>query len=64
MKIDPHGAFGMILTFLSVAVLITLGVVLIGATVYTAFELDSTSALLALVIIAIGLSVAWLDYSK
>jgi len=64
MRIDPNGAIGMILTFLSVAMLITLAVGGIALIVWGAFVAKSVFMMACILMAAIGLPIAWLEYAK
>jgi hypothetical protein len=63
-KIDPDGALGTLLTFMSVATLATLflgGIVII---IYGAFKAGSVLMMAVLFLAAIVLPIAWLEYAQ
>ena len=64
MKIDPYGAIGMILTFLSVAILMCLAIGAIAAVIYGAFVQGSAMAMITELMVLIGLPCMWLGKLK
>jgi hypothetical protein len=63
-KIDPNGAVGMLLTFMSVATLVTLFLGGIAIIIYGAFKAGSVLMMAVLFLAAIVLPIAWLEYAQ